>query len=206
MIKKYLLRATLFSFILLMSTPCMAHKIRVFAYESNGQIVSEAKFNSGRPVRNSAAAVEKEDGTILIKGSTDEKGVFRFDIPAAASSSNLNLRVVVDTGDGHKGSWLIEAADYLDIQPQSAAALSKNKPALTQIPPDYSRNSILECEAVEENIRLLLEKELAPIKRTLAEVKDRKPSLQDILGALGYIFGLAGIAAYVKFKRDGDKT
>ena len=43
-----------------------------------------------------------------------------------------------------------------------------------------------------------LDRKLAPIMRTLAEMQEQKIRLTDVLGGLGYIFGLVGVAAYVK--------
>jgi nickel transport protein len=36
--------------------------------------------------------------------------------------------------------------------------------------------------------------------RALAEMQERKIRLTDVLGGLGYIFGLVGVAAYFKRK------
>jgi hypothetical protein len=39
--------------------------------------------------------------------------------------------------------------------------------------------------------------------RTLAEMQEQKVRLTDVLGGLGYIFGLVGVAAYFKRPRKG---
>ena len=54
-------------------------------------------------------------------------------------------------------------------------------------------------------VEQIVEKEFAPIKRLLAEDREKKIDIQAILGGLGYIFGLAGIALYFKGKKDGEK-
>jgi nickel transport protein len=56
-------------------------------------------------------------------------------------------------------------------------------------------------EQLTRIIESTLERKLAPIKRSLAKQQEQQPSLQDILGGIGYIFGLAGIAAYFKSKK-----
>ena len=48
-----------------------------------------------------------------------------------------------------------------------------------------------------------LDRKLAPIMRTLAEMQEQKVRLTDVLGGLGYIFGLVGVAAYFKRPRKG---
>jgi nickel transport protein len=49
-------------------------------------------------------------------------------------------------------------------------------------------------------IEKALDKKLAPIMRMLAEMQEQKVRLTDVLGGLGYIFGLVGVAAYFKRK------
>ena len=66
---------------------------------------------------------------------------------------------------------------------------------------DKGEDNVLSAVTLDELNQLLettIDKKLAPIKRTLAENSDKGPSLQDILGGIGYILGLAGIAAYVQ--------
>jgi nickel transport protein len=51
---------------------------------------------------------------------------------------------------------------------------------------------------IDKVIEKALDKKLAPIMRTLAEMQEQKIRLTDVLGGLGYIFGLVGVAAYFK--------
>ncbi len=54
----------------------------------------------------------------------------------------------------------------------------------------------------EKAIEKALDKKLAPIMRALAEMQEQKIRLTDVLGGLGYIFGLVGVAAYVKSRKE----
>ena len=51
---------------------------------------------------------------------------------------------------------------------------------------------------IDQALEKALDKKLAPIMRTLAEMQEQKVRLTDVLGGLGYIFGLVGVAAYFK--------
>ncbi len=53
---------------------------------------------------------------------------------------------------------------------------------------------------IDKVVEKTLDKKLAPIMRTLAEMQEQKVRLTDVLGGLGYIFGLVGVAAYFKRK------
>jgi len=199
-------------FIFLLSICCInhadAHKVRVFAYESGGMIITEAKFNSGRPAKNSTVTVSLSDGTNLLEGTTDEEGIFRFSPPAEAMENQLDLTIAVDLGEGHKGVWQMNAEDYLGISLQEKQKTDPpSSPTLSQLekntPPLSIKNN--ECSEIQTLIQQTVASELAPVKRILAENMTKKTSLQDILGGLGYIFGLAGIAAYFRYKKTGEK-
>lgn len=184
--------------IALCTTSALAHKVRVFAYEDSGKIITEAKFNNGRPAKNSSIIVtDNTSHTILLQGSTNSEGMFHFDIPEQAKTNRLDLNITVDVGEGHKGSWLLNSSEYLEGAADSPAAPPLPPPAVHQSTPigntDYNE--------IKHIVEEVIKKELAPIKRMLAKSEQTKLTLQDILGGLGYIFGLAGIAAYFQAKK-----
>ena len=53
---------------------------------------------------------------------------------------------------------------------------------------------------IDKALEKALDKKLAPIMRMLAEMQEQKVRPTDVLGGLGYIFGLVGVAAYFKRK------
>ena len=57
---------------------------------------------------------------------------------------------------------------------------------------------------IDKALEKVLDKKLAPILRTLAEMQEQKIRLTDVLGGLGYIFGLVGVAAYFNSRRKKD--
>jgi nickel transport protein len=59
---------------------------------------------------------------------------------------------------------------------------------------------------MEKAIEKALDRKLAPILRTLAEMQEQKIRLTDVLGGLGYILGLVGVAAYYGSRRKRDTT
>lgn len=202
---------SLFFIVTLFSTShALAHKIRIFAYEDGGQIVAEAQFNKGRPAINSVIRVEDANGEVLLQGRTDENGTFRFAIPEKARQQGLDLNIIVDVGEGHRGSWLLSAADYLDepapaadpARQSSEVQVSDKNSGTTQ----HEHNSSAECTQIAAVVEEVVERELAPIKRLLLENQEKKIDLPSILGGLGYIFGLAGVALYFKGKNNGEKS
>jgi nickel transport protein len=178
-----------------------AHKINVFAYESGGTITTEVKFSGGRPAKNTTVVVENPSGAELLSGTTDENGLFHFPIPQEAREMEMDLTIVADVGEGHRGTWLLEAGDYLLKTSEEHAHTAAQPQPLRPRSQDLEKAESLEYRALEKIVEKALQKELAPIKRMLAQESEKKPDLRDVLGGLGYIFGLAGIAAYFKSKK-----
>ena len=195
--------------IVLSSVPGHAHKVRIFAWEESGIINTEVKFTGGRPAKNAQISVTStQDKNELLTGITDSNGMFSFPIPDTAKKNHYNLEISVNSGDGHKNSWLLNAADYLQIsenthqqQPTSSSPTSLH--AAQQAPPEQQKSTlvVVDQEQLRQIIESALDRKLGPIKRSLAEQQEKKPSLQDILGGIGYILGLAGIAAYFKSQK-----
>lgn len=94
------------------------------------------------------------------------------------------------------GAALAQSAPASDSQQPAvkteAPAVSESSPA---VPPTLPAG-------IDKVIEKALDKKLAPIMRTLAEMQEQKVRLTDVLGGLGYIFGLVGVAAYVKCKKE----
>ncbi len=194
--------------ILLTSLPGYAHKIRIFAWEEGGIITAEVKFSGGKVAQNAIITVASKQGhQELLKGKTDSQGKFSFPIPQTARENNYDLEIIVDSGDGHKNSWLLNASDYLEL-PENVPPppLVAEPPPPQNLQSTQSSQTYINEEQLRQIIESALDKKLAPIKRSLARQQDKKPSLQDILGGIGYILGLAGIAAYFKSKREAIKA
>jgi nickel transport protein len=65
---------------------------------------------------------------------------------------------------------------------------------------DAASNSQPLAADMEQTLERALDKKLAPILRMLAESREQGPKLSDVLGGIGYILGLVGIAAHFKRK------
>ena len=64
----------------------------------------------------------------------------------------------------------------------------------------------MSAQEIEEIFSRQLERKLQPLTRMLATSQDRGPTISDIIGAIGYIIGLVGLGAYIRYRRDGKKS
>jgi nickel transport protein len=102
---------------------------------------------------------------------------------------------------GHRADWPLSKQDLAP-----AGESSKPEPAPKAEPPppaakEYAPGAASPLPAgIDQAIEKALDKKLAPVMRMLTEMQEQKVRLTDVLGGLGYIFGLVGIAAYFKRK------
>jgi nickel transport protein len=189
-----------------LSTPAQAHRVLVFAYAEGDTIHTESKFVPNDPVRQGKILVQDaKTGQTLLTGQTDEAGKFSFKVPAAAAAQKMDLKIVTEAALGHRGAWLLKAANYLGgaqaaTAPAPAAAAPAPAPAATPAAP-AARTGNVDQQALEAALNQALERQLAPINEKLTELSLHRTSLTDILNGLGYILGFFGLWAYFMSKR-----
>ena len=170
--------------------PAMAHKVMIFAWIEGDTVFTESKFSGGKKVIHAPVEIFDKDGKKLLEGKTDNKGEFSFKIPKVS-----DLRIVLNAAMGHKAEWTIPESEIREsgdiVEKKSTAEPSG------PIPVGLSK------EEVQKIVEDSLDKKLRPIIRMITESKNTKPSLTEIIGGIGYIFGLMGIALY--FKNRGKK-
>lgn len=195
-------------FALLVHSPALAHRVNVFAYVEADEIVVECSYSKSKRVNHGAVEVQSaSSGEILLQGTTDETGLFRFPVPKQARESASDLRILLRAGEGHQNEWIVEAAEFMngavaavpavdspEKQPTAPKAASQ---AGSQIPTTSGSSSLSRAE-MEEIVNAALDAKLAPVKHAMLEQTESGPGMKEIVGGIGWIFGLVGIAAYFK--------
>jgi nickel transport protein len=200
-------------FLTLLPAGAHAHKVIVFAFVEGEEIVTESGFPGGRPCKGCGVAVQDlGSGAVLLEGESGDDGIWRFPLTGAVSAAEQGLEIILDAGEGHRATWRLAPEEYRKAGDSAAAVTSSAVPeqkADAQDPParpeapaptNGQRLQGLDSDAllaaVREEVAEVVSRELAPIKRELRQ--SREPDLRDILGGIGYIFGLAGLLAYAR--------
>jgi len=207
-----------------------AHRVNLFAYVDGGRIVTESWFSKSSRVREGLIEVfDAATGEKLLSGTTDDQGNFAFDIPPAARQRKADLRITLKAGEGHGNETVVKAEEYLNspaaIAPASpvptaspgapdapdapgapaagdavvASPPSAASPAPSAMP--AATAPVSPDPALLAAMDRMLDAKLAPVKSMLAESLDPAPSMTEILGGIGWIFGLMGVAAYFKSRK-----
>ncbi len=213
MLKRILITSVLlFSGLSFLPFSAHAHKILVFAYGDGPSITGEVTFSSGRKAREVEITVMDEaTKKVLATTKTNDKGEFKFPIPKEAVRKKMNLLVVANVGDGHRGEWHMTPQDYMDSAdhvattgsdaPASTELLHEDSaasPAASAPAPQPSVAPAVTEKQIEQIVERVMDRKLTPVKHLLAQACEPGPSVSDILGGIGYIIGLGGIVAYFK--------
>lgn len=182
------------------------HKVTVFAWVEGDTVYTQSKFSGGKKVNQGKIEVYDPSGVKLHEGRTNAQGEYAFKVP-----KRTDMKIVLLAGMGHRGEWTLmrdeieqgQAPDDSTPPQADGPALApnrKNIPAAASAPMVPNRSG-----DVEAALERVLDKKLRPIIQRLntIENQNRGPRLKDILGGIGYILGLMGLAAYVKFRRSG---
>jgi nickel transport protein len=190
-----------------LATPARAHRVLVFAYAEGDTIFTESKFVPNNPVRQGKIEVQDaKTGQTLLTGTTDDQGKFSFKIPPEAVAQKMDLKIVAEAAMGHRGEWLLKAANYLGGAQKAAGtpahAAASGAPAATAAPaPAAAKSGTVDQQALEAALNKALERQLAPINEKLTDLTIHRTTLTDILGGIGYILGFFGVVAYFLGKR-----
>ncbi|PIE69631.1 MAG: cobalamin biosynthesis protein CbiL [Deltaproteobacteria bacterium] len=183
------------------STPVQAHRVHLFALVEGTEIVADCRFSKSKPAQESRLQVfNAKDGSLLLEGKTDRQGGFRFPIPQQVLQNPVDLRLELDAGEGHQARWVIAASE---ISPQSAASVAQTPDSQHIVQPEKKNNQMLLTEQrLQEIIDRSLSARLAPIQAMLMAQQTDEPGFVEIIGGIGWIFGLFGLVAFMKSRKN----
>lgn len=191
------------SFIFLAGGPASAHRAIIFAWVDGDTVYTESKFSGGKRVKGGDVIVYDLEGSQLLKGKTNNKGEFSFKMP-----KKTGMKIVLLAGMGHRGEWTIPL-DEIQVVVTGETGTAVSKKTGEEKPEEQARKAPVSGVSPDE-IRMAVEKaldrKLKPVLKMLAESKEHGPSVTEVLGGIGYILGLMGVAAYFHYRRKSGGT
>jgi len=188
--------------LLLTAGAALAHRVNVFAWVEGDTVFVECKYPDGTKVHEGVVRVLDSTGKELLNGKTNTQGEFSFKVPRRD-----DLTVVLEAGMGHRGDWPLSKQDLAPAgeAPQPGPSAAAQPAPKTEAPPPAAEEPAPGAASpspvgIDQAVEKALDKKLAPVMRMLAEMHEQKVRLTDVLGGIGYILGLVGVAAYFKSK------
>lgn len=182
----------------LVTRPALAHKVNVFACVEGNTIVGEAYIRGGSPVQGARVIALDPSGKELAATTTDEEGRFAFELTA-----RCDYRLIVDAGEGHVAEYTVWADELSGGSPAHAAdpVETTDQPTAQQArqpQPDTSEEDPSNLVPADESLREQIDavdRQIKALRRDLHEYRNQR-QWQDVLGAVGYILGIMGLAFY----------
>ena len=150
-------------------TIALAHGVRVFANVEGDEIHGQAEFHGDVPVGGAAVKATGPDGKTLAETKTDAKGKFVLKI-----TKKCDHTIRVETPDGHGGKCVV-AVDKLSARGHS----------------HHGHGHVHQEKEGDD-----LHGEIVALRKQLAD-HDSAIRIRDVIGGIGYILGIAGIAFYL---------
>lgn len=177
-----------------------AHRVILFAYAEGDTVFTESYFSDGKRCQNSRIEVFDSQGNKLLEGKTDNKGEFSFTPP-----EKTDLTIVLTASMGHKDEYTIPAGELRGEAEGRPPALESHKAAHEVFgggngssPRELTPRQVEQIRTVVEEA---LNEKLRPVMRLLSKHQSRGISFVQVMGGIGFIFGLMGIILYFKSRR-----
>ena len=193
------MRKTLLLVLTLMASPAFAHNIVGGVYAIGSLIEGEVGFSDGIMAQAGVPVIITDGkGNKLGEVKLEEEGLFSFE-----ATRQIDHHFSIDLGSGHVLNTLLPA----DELPDNLGGSTPTETAATVSSANTSAVSLNDVDsiALQQMIERAVSKQVKPLRKELQAYKE-KASLQDILGGIGYIFGLCGIGIWLRQRKSESQS
>lgn len=183
--------------LLFVSPSVPAHNVIGGVYAIGSSIEGEVGFSNGdMAAEGTEITVSDAAGNELGKVFTDAEGLFVFE-----ASQRIEHHFFADLSSGHILDLSLPAEELPDSLPGGDSVIGSAVKTELQVNFDGDQ------KALQALVEQAVAKQVKPLRKELAAYKE-KAGFQDILGGIGYIFGLCGIGIWwrQRQKEKGDAS
>ena len=174
----------------------MAHKVNIFGYVEGDTIFTESYFNDGRKCVDSKIEVFDSAGNKLLEGITNKTGEFSFKIPM-----KTDLKLVLTASMGHRAEYMMPASEVPGYDSLQVKQKVPGEDITKQMVAKRTDMAQVDLEQIKSVVEDAIDKKLKPLTKLIAKSQEHGVSVTEVVGGLGYIFGLMGVAIYFKNKK-----
>ena len=172
---------------MLFALPASAHNVVGGVYAIGSTIEGEAGFSNGAMASAGTKVIVTDvAGNVVLETATDDEGFFTME-----ATARVDHIFRMEMGSGHVLEMVLPAEELPeslaggDVATAAAPAAKASTGAAVQ----YDE------AAMQGMIEKAVAKQVKPLRKELRAFQE-KAGLQDILGGIGYIFGLCGIGMW----------
>ena len=177
-----------FIFLCLSSINLSAHNVVGGVYVSGTDIEGEAGYSNGA-MANAGTLVKvfDQNGTPLGEVVTDAEGFFVF-----TAQKRITHVFEINMGAGHTLKMQLPAEE---LPENLGSATGKTKTTQATISTDATKQG--ESEITSLMLEKAIAKQIKPLRKEIQALKE-KSGFRDMIGGIGYIFGLLGLVVFVR--------
>ncbi len=166
--------------------PAQAHRLKLFATLENGTISGYAFFVGGGRAQEADLRIKDESGREIAQLTTDKSGAYSFKATQAQT-----YHLVANTGDGHIADATIDKGRFSGASAVISEANDDSN--------DTSANATTTAQ-IERAVDAAVARQLRPLMEAY-EAAESRTRFNDIMGGIGMIIGLAGLALWSSGRR-----
>jgi len=180
--------------------PAYAHKLKLFASAEGRTISGYAYFSGGARPRNQTVSVFSPTGDKLAETETNDRGEFAF---VATCRCDHLLRIALP--DGHAAGFVVKAHELPDDLPTLAPSTAVPAQTSPDAPDSERTGQPASSSETEKVVASTVAKQIRPMREQLDRLEERI-RFRDVIGGVGYIFGVTGVAFYFLAMRKAQKN
>lgn len=173
-----------------------AHGINLFATVEGTSIQGTLLYADGTPAAKAPVIAYAPDGDVLAEATTDDSGRFVFE-----AQVRVRHRLVGDAGQGHRGLFTIAEEDLPTSLPAPGAPVPES--AAVDEPNQDTVAVPVEAGALpadfDARIEAAVARQLRPLREQI-DAYENKIRVRDVMGGIGYLFGLFGLIVLLKHR------
>ncbi len=176
--------------LLLLSPSVHAHLLKVFVYVDGDRLQGSSYFAGGAAAANARIEIIDSNSEVVAELRSDAGGEFSYPV-----IRHGQYRVVADTGDGHRAEWRV-GAEELSIESSNRSFVETENSAQ----PTSSHTQAATDNQLERLLDRAVARQLGPLRQELQQ-HNEQARLADIVGGVGFIFGLSGVLLWWRSRR-----
>jgi len=171
-----------------------AHGINLFATVEGATIQGTLRYADGSPATSAPVTAFAPDGSKIAEAMTDETGRFSFQ-----ARVRCRYRLVGDAGQGHRGLFTIQEKELPESLPAPGEeAPSASAPAVAAPPAPNAALQTLPAD-FDERVGAAVARQVNPLREQI-DGYENQIRIRDVMGGIGYLFGLFAIIVLVKHR------
>lgn len=182
--------------VLFYSVSTEAHKVSAYVYREGDKVIGECYFVDGAPCKNSKVEVYDKEGRKIVETVTDEKGNFSF-----KTSNKDELKIVIPAGEGHRAEYTLAALEQVTAKNEiKKTGTQQSRQAQELKLPE----SLIKKDELRQIINEAMDSKLQGLQNEVRNIRKQLDTInyRDIIGGIGYIFGVWGLIMMLKGKKN----